>query len=51
MFKIYLEMEAPVANVGPFKIYDQPVSRKEGVCLAYIRNRNRQIRGRVQDLC
>ena len=33
-------------------MYDEPVSRQEGgVFKIYLLNRNRQIRGRVQDLC
>ena len=35
---------------GLFKIYDEPESPNEGVCLGYRMNRNRQRRGRVYDM-
>ena len=32
-----------------FKTYDEPESPNEGACLRYMRNRNRQMRGCVED--
>ena len=32
-----------------FKIHDEPESPKEGACLRYMRKRNRQMRGFVED--
>ena len=44
-------VEPKSPNEG-FKMYDEPVSRQGGgVFKIYLLNRNRQIRGRVQDLC
>ena len=34
-----------------FKGYDEPELIREGACLAHMTNRNRQKRGRVEDIC
>ena len=35
---------------GLVKIYDEPLSPKEGACLRYMANGHRRMRGRVTDI-
>ena len=50
MFKIYDEPEWP-NEAACLRYMMEPQARNEGACLRYMMNRNRQMGGRIGDVC